>query len=147
MIQVVLHDRRSPRRHEHHGTILRHGNVWRAWLPCKHRLKELSRRMHSSRMRTTRCLPYGEVSLTETPPDRDSLDRDKSGRDPPSLDRYPLDPLDRDPVWTETPRQRPPGQRPPGQRPSCRQTNTCENNTFAHFVCGRKRCVSEVILY
>ena len=42
MIQVVLYDRRSPCRHEHHSAILRHGNVGRAWFPCKHRLKESS---------------------------------------------------------------------------------------------------------
>ena len=57
--------------------------------------------MHSSRMRTTCCLPYAGVSLTETPLDKDlpSLDRDPTGqklpldRDSPGqrlpLDRYP----------------------------------------------------------
>ena len=54
-------------------------------------------RMHSSRMCTTRSLPYGGslsrgVSLIETPLDRDPLDRDP-------LDR---DPLDRDRKWHHT---------------------------------------------
>ena len=53
----------------------------------------LKKRMHSSRMRTARMLPYWDFL-----PDRD----------PP--EQRP--PLDRDP-----PGQRPPGQRLPGQRP------------------------------
>ena len=48
-------------------------------------------RMHSSRMRTAHSLPYG-VSMTETPPDRDS----------PLTETAP--PPDRDSIpWTETP--------------------------------------------
>ena len=59
--------------------------------------------MHSSRMRTTHSLLYGEVSLTETsrtetlqgqrPPRQSSLDTDPPGQRPPR-DR---DPPDRDP--------------------------------------------------
>ena len=88
-------------------------------------------------MRTTRVLPYGGL------PDRDpqtetSLDRDHPDRDPP--DRDPLrqrPPLDRDPLTEIPSRQRtPPGQRFLRQRPPCGHTNTCENITFANFVCG-----------
>ena len=63
--------------------------------------------------------PDGDSPLAETLPDRDPPDRD---------------PLDRDPPWAETHLDRdPPGQIP---RPPCRQTDTCENITFANFVCG-----------
>ena len=58
-------------------------------------------RMHSSRMRTARSLPYGWGSPWQRPP---------SGHRPP----------------------------PPTDRDITRgQTNTCENITFANFVCGR----------
>ena len=72
-------------------------------------------RMHSSRMRTARALPYGESPWQRPPPWIGT----------PSLDRDPL-PGQRTPPWTETPLpgQRPPfldrdppGKRPPGQRP------------------------------
>ena len=86
--------------------------------------------MHSSGMRTACSLPYGwGVSMTETPPDRDS-----PGQRPPWTET----PLDRHP-----PGQRPPGQRqPPGQRPPRMETphvdrQTWVNITFANFVCGR----------
>ena len=51
-------------------------------------------------MRTARTLPYGGISQTETP-----LDRDPQTEIP----------------WTETPLE---------TTPSCGQTNTCENITF-----------------
>ena len=54
----------------------------------------------------------GGVSLTETPLDRDPFDRDPPGQRPP---------------WTEA-------ETPPPPRG---QTDTCENITFANFVCGR----------
>ena len=60
-------------------------------------------RMHSSRMRTTRSLPYWGVSLTQTP-----LDRDPPGQRP-SPEQRPLwqrPPLDRTPPWTESPLDR-----------------------------------------
>ena len=63
--------------------------------------------------------PWTETPWTETPLDRNPqtetlLDRDSLDRDPPI-----------------------PGLRPPGQRPPSRgQTGTCENITFANFVCG-----------
>ena len=86
-------------------------------------------RMHSSRMRTARSLPYGEVSLTEIPRDRD---------------RWTETPL------TETPMERdPPGQRRPWscylwcilrQRhppPVNRITDPCENLTLPQLCWGR----------
>ena len=94
--------------------------------------------MYSSRLRATHMLPYGRVSLTETPPgQRTLLDRDPSWKETPLWTETPpgqRPPLDREPSWTGTPygqrrlldrdpqRQRPPdrdthGQRlPPGQR-------------------------------
>ena len=92
---------------------------------------------------------HTEAPWTEIPPHRDPLHRDHPWpetpqteippcRDPPTqrlpftetpLDRGTETPLDRDPSWMETPRQRP--RPPPGQ------TDTCENTTFANFVCGR----------
>ena len=64
---------------------------------------ELITRMHSSRMRTARTLPYSRGL-----PGRDPLRQRPPGqRTPPQ--RTP--PPDREPL-----RQRPPGQRPPGQR-------------------------------
>ena len=69
-------------------------------------------RMHSSRVRTVRTLPYGG---RQRPP----LDRDRPRQRHPRAET-------RDPV---------PGQRP---RPPPRgQTDTCENINFANFVCGR----------
>ena len=70
-------------------------------------------RIHSSRMRTTRSLPYRVVSMTETPSPQD---RDPQTKTP----------------QTETPEQRPAGMEtpgteiPPGQRlrPPCGQTDT-----------------------
>ena len=100
-------------------------------------LKSNTTKMHSSRMRTTRSLPYGgslsgEVSLTETPPgqrtpwtetplNKDPLDRDPrteipqtetplSWTETPSLDRDPLPWTETPLFWKETPS---PGQRPP----------------------------------
>ena len=62
--------------------------------------KYLTTRMHSSRMRTARSLPYGRVSLTDNPP----------GQKPPG--------------------QKPPEQIPPGQRPIVnRQTFANSKNT------------------
>ena len=88
--------------------------------------------MHSSRMHTTRSLPYMGL------PDRDRLDRDP--------------PLDRDPQWTETlppldrdhPRQRPLWIEDP---PVNRITDRCKNITFPQLrlrvvinsVCGQGR--------
>ena len=74
------------------------------------------KRMHSSRMRTARSLPYGEgVSLTETPrtetpwtetppPGQRLPDKNPLYRDPPP-DRGPIvdgDPRTEAPSWTET---------------------------------------------
>ena len=82
------------------------------------------KRMHSSRMRTARSLPYGEgVSLTETPrtetpwtetppPGQRLPDKNPLYRDPPRTEA---------PSWMETPGQMP----PPGRRPSWMET--CEN--------------------
>ena len=92
--------------------------------------------MHSSRMRTTRALPYGGlcpgVNLTETPLQRPPtpqtetplteihLDKDPQkrplGQRPPLLGQRL--PWDRDSPGTETPPDRdPPGQRPPDRDP------------------------------
>ena len=66
------------------------------------------------------------------PPTRN---RDPTGQTPwtdPPGQRHPCGqkpPLDRDPLWTETPWT----EFPSGQ------TNSCENLTFANFVCGRKK--------
>ena len=57
--------------------------------------------MHSSRVRTARALPYGGVSLTETPRQTTPL------RKPPWTE---LHPPERETPQTETY----PGQRPPG---------------------------------
>ena len=99
---------------------------------------------------------------TETPHgQRTPVDRDPPGQRPPG--QRPS--MGRDLPWTEVPRTDNmwfhssrmhtacsllyrgssdrdtwiPGQRPPGQRPRppCGQTDTCENITFANFVCGR----------
>ena len=84
-------------------------------------------RMHSSRMRTARSLPYGGLSgrpprqrppWTETPLERDPqtetpMDRDPPGKRPPDRDPSQTE----TPPWTETPEKRPPGKRPPRQRP------------------------------
>ena len=96
-------------------------------------------RMHSSRMRTARSLPYGGglcsrgFSLTEIPPGQrpprqrplgqrppwteTPLDRDRPGQRPPGQ-RPPLDidPLDRDLLDRDPPDRDPPGKVPPGQR-------------------------------
>ena len=92
-------------------------------------------RMHSSRMRTARSLPYGgslskgflpnrdppwtetpqtETPWTETLLNRDPLDRDRPGQRPPGR-RPPLDidPLDRDLLDRD-----PPGKVPPVREPS-----------------------------
>ena len=101
-------------------------------------------RMHSSRMRTARSLPY-----------RGGLNRNWMDRDSPAQ----RPPLNRDPLWKETPGPRCPDRKPQTetrwtetplwtetppseQRPSwtetpCGQTNTYENITFTNFVCGR----------
>ena len=63
--------------------------------------------MHSSRMRSARSLPYGGISLTETPPDRD-----------PPGQRLPLD------------RSPPPPNRPDRDPPVNRITDRCKNITF-----------------
>ena len=75
--------------------------------------------------------PRTENPWTETPPDRDPciLDRDPLDRDP--LDRIPGQrPLGQGPTKTETPKTE-------TETLPCEQTNTCENITFATFVCGR----------
>ena len=63
-------------------------------------------RMHSSRMRTARSLPYGGLLDKDPPPEQRPLDRDPSpsgpGQRPPGQ-RLPRPTLDRDPPWTETP--------------------------------------------
>ena len=63
--------------------------------------------MHSSRMRTARSLPYGEVSMTENPRTETHLDRDPPGQRPPLLDRDPPPPGQRSPPGQRLPRQRP----------------------------------------
>ena len=92
-------------------------------------------------------MPQTETQWTETPRDRDP---------PEQRPPWAWIPPGQRPTWTETPPgqrhppgQRPPGQRPPrtetpqdgdplGQRPPCGQTDTCENISFANFVCGGK---------
>ena len=104
------------------------------------------------------CIPpalyHWEVSMTKTSLDRDPPPhRDPPGQTPPRQkppgQRSP--PQQRPPTTTgqrsPTNRQRPPTldsdphhrkETPSGQRPRpCGQTNTCENITFANFVCGR----------
>ena len=69
------------------------------------KLNQLSTRMLSSRMHTYCSSPYGGVSLTETPLDRDSPGQRSPDRDPTGQ-RPPLDrdlPLDRDPQDRDSP--------------------------------------------
>ena len=63
--------------------------------------------------------PWVETSLDREPPDRGILVRHPPVRDPPGQRPPDRDPLDRD------------------QDAPCGQTDTCENITFANFVCGR----------
>ena len=74
---------------------------------------------------------WTETLWTETPLDRDPLTEIPSGQRPSG----------QRPPWTETPLDRdPPGQRTPDKDPPCHVTcvtDTCENITFANFVCGR----------
>ena len=94
--------------------------------PAKEIKEKIQTRMHFTRIRTARLLPYGGVSLTEPPPPTGQrLPRHKLPRQRP-LAEIPLDrdtPLDKDcpqtaTPWTENPLDRnPPGQRPPRQRP------------------------------
>ena len=102
-------------------------------------------RMHSSRKYTTRTLPYGVVSLTETPwtvtPWTDTIWTETPWTETPSWTETPWieTPLDRDspgqrPPWTETPLDRDPAP------PMNRITDRCKNITFPQLRCERKRC-------
>ena len=88
---------------------------------------------------TPRQRPSGQrPSWTET-----LLDRNPPGQRPPDRDLLDRDPLDRDPLdrdhcietpWIETPWT---GTLLDREPLPCGQTNTCENITFANFVCER----------
>ena len=81
--------------------------------------KVMTQRMHSSRMRTARMLPYGEGGLSDRdPPGQKLLDKDPQTETP-----WTENPLDKDHPGQGPPRTKAPsGQRPlldrdrPGQR-------------------------------
>ena len=78
------------------------------------------------------CIPVGCVlpALDLTRPSYWTETPHQTETPPPDRD-----PLDRDPPWIETPHQT---ETPQTEIPLPRgQTNTCENITFANFVCER----------
>ena len=75
---------------------------------------ELITRMHSSRMRTSRTLPYRRGLPDRDPPgQRPPLDRDPPGQ------RAPLET-----PWTENPHRDPPRQRTPWTETPCKHNDT-----------------------
>ena len=126
---------------------------------CIGHLCIIIRRMHSSRMRTGLSLPYGGVSVTETPPRQrhpgqrspwteTPLDRDHPGQKPPGQ-RPPTETLpNRDLLDRGLPGQRPPDRDPldRDRDPPCGQTDTCENITFANIPWLRDECNGWVTL-
>ena len=67
------------------------------------------------------------------PPDRDPLPHEQRPHPP----FWTKSPPDVDPTWTETPSPMDTDPTLDRDTPPRGQTNTCENITFANFVCGR----------
>ena len=127
----------------HHATssikVPRRNGIWRLFW------KHFITRMHSSRMRTTRTLPYGggfpdrPPSPGQSPPPGQSLpfNREPPGQRPLEQRRPPdRAPPGQSPPWTETP----PDRDPQTDTPLNRMTHGCKNITLPQtsFAGGNK---------